>query len=152
MLVPYRTYYYYHSFQYDWFEGKNIISPWYNNTKLSKSIDFFPFPKNPREISPSRIILLWSGTKKTSERSLTRSPPSEGEDLSLEISRFFFRKREEINGVAGLPSYFLWFVYHIVLFCREAGYVREGGASWSSTLGGEVFKLYIKHQKVKSNP
>ena len=43
------------------------------STTLSKSIDFFPFPKKPREISPSRIILRRSGTKKTSERSLTKS-------------------------------------------------------------------------------
>ena len=33
-------------------------------TTLSKSIDFFPFPKKPQEISPSRIILRRSGTKK----------------------------------------------------------------------------------------
>ena len=25
--------------------------------------------------------------------------------------------------------WYLWYVYHIVLFCREAGYVREVGAS-----------------------
>jgi hypothetical protein len=60
------------------------------------------FLKKPGR-SPPHIILRRSGTKKTSERSLTRSPPSEGEsDLrriirQVEISRFFFRKREEIN-------------------------------------------------------
>jgi hypothetical protein len=44
-------------------------------TTLFKSIDFFPFPKNPREISTQIMY------KKTGERSLTIS----------------FRKREEIN-------------------------------------------------------
>ena len=54
-------------------------------TTLSKSIDFFPFPKKPWEISPSRMILRRSGTKKKQEISHQISP-----ERGWEISRLFF--------------------------------------------------------------
>ena len=73
-------------------------------TTLSKLIDFFPFPKKPREISPSRIILPRSGTKKLVRDLSPDLPRARVRDLSLvffvpdlrriirqgEISRFFF--------------------------------------------------------------
>jgi hypothetical protein len=80
-------------------------------TTLSKLIDFFPFPKKTREISPSRIILRRSGTKKQVRDLSPDLPRARVRDLSHvffvsdlrriirqgEIFRFFFRKREEIN-------------------------------------------------------
>ena len=47
-------------------------------TTLSKSIDFFPFPKNPQEISPSHNSTQIR-YKKNKREILTRSPPSQGE-------------------------------------------------------------------------
>ncbi len=81
------------------------------HTTLSKSIDFFPFPKKTQEISPSRIILRRSGTKKQARDLSPDLPQARVRDLSLvffvpdlrriirqgEISRVFFTKREEIN-------------------------------------------------------
>jgi hypothetical protein len=70
------------------------LCPWQPGSRQNKTLEpteqprrfargqknmIFPFPKKTWEISPWRIILRRSGTKKTSERSLTLAPGRSGE-------------------------------------------------------------------------
>ena len=79
-------------------------------TTLSKSIDFFPFPKKPREISPSRMILRRSGTKKARDLS-PDLPRARVRDLSL----VFFVPDLRRNTSGGDLPFFFWIREEIIV-------------------------------------